>query len=158
MGKAIDAEIGRDQCLYRAADAEKIRKLVDGVIFCDQHQRAHPHQQATQVKWKHGLDRPSAHGIIPYVPRDLVTQQDHRKRPADFTFGRVAGILEAEQEKIQQEEEDQCAAVGGAEELKGGTKVVIYKKLTHKRILLPKVNGTELQYSRQLIGRNCTLS
>lgn len=98
MREAVDSKIGRDQRLNRAADAEEVHEFVDRIILRDEHQRASPHQQTAQVKREHGLDRPCADGIIPCVPRNFIDQQNQRKRPADFALGRLAGVVETDEE------------------------------------------------------------
>lgn len=98
--ETVDSQVWCKQGLYRAADAEKVNKLVDRVILCDEHQRAGPHQQTAQVKRQHGLDRPLTDGVFPRVPGDLVDQKYQCQCPTDFGFGRLTCILETEQEEI----------------------------------------------------------
>lgn len=143
--EAIHSQVRSDQCLNRAADAEEIHEFVDGVVFCDEHQRACPHQQTAQVKRKHGLDRPPADDVIPRVPGDFVDQQNQCQCPADFALGRVAGVLETDEEKIQEKEKCQRAEVGCAEEIESRTEVIVCKELAHEHILPSKGRGTELQ-------------
>lgn len=147
MREAVDSKIGRDQRLNRAADAEEVHEFVDRIILRDEHQRASPHQHTAQVKRKHGLDRPLTNGVLPCVPENLVDQQGQRKRPADFALGCIAPILETEQEKVQQEDENQRADVRGAEELEGGTGVISRKELSHSAIVqrAGKKNSSELE-------------
>lgn len=137
--KTVDSQIGSRQRLYRAADAEEVHKFVDGVVFCDEHQRAGPYEQTAQLKREHGLDRPQADGVIPCVPGDLVTQQNQRERPADFGLCRIACVLEAEKEEIQNDNGDQGADMSRAEELESGAGVITSKELGHVSIVQQRV-------------------